>query len=251
MIKAILIDDAEKARAALRSDIQNYCPDVFIAGEADGVAAGIEAIKTHAPDLVFLDIRMNDGTGFDLLERLEKENKFTFKVIFTTAYNEYAIKAFRFSALDYLLKPVDPEELVMALNKIKKGATTNVLGEHLNLLMENLKGLQASEKRIALNSLEKVQIVNVSEIIHCESQKNYTIFYLLNKQQVLVTKTLKEYEELLGEYNFLRVHHSHLINLKQLKEYVKMDGGYAVMCDGSQVPVSVRKKDQLLKMLGL
>ncbi|WP_028981741.1 LytR/AlgR family response regulator transcription factor [Sporocytophaga myxococcoides] len=251
MIKALIIDDVEKARVALRSDIKSYCPEVDVIGEADGVEIGMRLIKAVSPDVVFLDIKMSDGSGFDLIDKLKKENIINFQVIFTTAYNEFAIKAFKFSAIDYLLKPVDPDDLMQAVKKIRKSESKDQLSENLNLLLENIKGMQTVGKRIALNSIDKVQLVNVSDIIQCESQKNYTIFYLQNHKQILVTKTLKEFEEMLESDGFLRVHHSHLINLKHLKEYIKADGGYAVMSDSSQVPVSVRKREQLLRILGV
>ncbi len=248
MIKAVIIDDTDMARSALRSDLKTYCPQVSVVGEADGVASGLELLTNHKPDLVFLDIRMADGTGFDLLEKLDEKAKNSFKIIFTTAYNEYAIKAFKFSATDYLLKPVDPDELVLAVNKCETKAAS---AAPIDFLLDSFKDLQASSKRIALSSTDKIQIVALSEIISCESQRNYTLFFLTENRQILVTKTLKEYEDLLVPLNFQRVHHSHLINLKHLKEFVKIDGGYVIMSDKSQVPVSVRKRDDLLKALGV
>jgi two-component system LytT family response regulator len=251
MIRAVIIDDVEKARVALKSDIKHYCPELELAGEADGVESGIKLIKKLNPEVVFLDISMSDGSGFDLIEKLSKEGIIDFQIIFTTAHNEYAIKAFKFSAIDYLLKPVDPEELVQAVKKIKKPSQQDLMKENLSVLMESMKGIQTASKRIALNSIDKVQVVNINDIIQCESQRNYTLFYLINKKQILVTRTLKEFEDILEGDEFLRVHHSHLINLKHLREYVKIDGGYAVMSDQSQVPVSVRKKEQLMKILGV
>lgn len=251
MIKALIIDDVEKARSALKSDIKTYCPTVQVIGEADGVESGLQLIKASVPDVIFLDIRMGVGSGFDLIAKLRQQGDIPFQIIFTTAYDEYAIKAFKFSATDYLLKPVDHEDLIQAVQKIKIDTVQSSLKENMELLLESMKGIKTSNKRIALNSIDRVQVVNVDDIIQCESQKNYTLFYLTNKKQVLVTRTLKEFEDMLEGDNFLRVHHSHLINVKHLKEYVKIDGGYAVMSDNSQVPVSVRKKEQLLSLLGL
>jgi two-component system LytT family response regulator len=251
MIKALIIDDVEKARSALKSDIKTYCPNVQVIGEADGVESGLQLIKSTTPDVIFLDIRMSDGSGFDLIAKLRQQGTISFQIIFTTAYDEYAIKAFKFSAIDYLLKPVDHEDLIQAVQKIKVQDVQNSLKENMELLLESMKGIKTSNKRIALNSVDKVQVVNVDDIIQCESQKNYTLFYLTNKKQVLVTRTLKEFEDMFEGDNFLRVHHSHLINVKHLKEYIKTDGGYALMSDGSQIPVSVRKKEQLLSLLGL
>jgi len=251
MIKAFIIDDVEKARSALKSDMKTYCPTVQVIGEADGVETGLQLIKNTTPDVIFLDIRMSDGSGFDLIAKLRQQGSIPFQIIFTTAYDEYAIKAFKFSAIDYLLKPVDHEDLIQAVQKIKTTDVQSSLKENMELLLESMKSIKTSNKRIALNSIDKIQVVNVDDIIQCESQKNYTLFYLTNKKQVLVTRTLKEFEDMLEGDNFLRVHHSHLINVKHLKEYVKTDGGYAMMSDGSEVPVSVRKKEHLLSLLGL
>lgn len=248
MIRAVIIDDIDKARIALKSDIQQYCPEVRVVAEAGGVEDGMQVIRDYAPDIVFLDIRMGDGTGFDLLEKL-KGDKLGFKVIFTTAYNEYAIKAFKISALDYLLKPVDPDDLVNAIAKYNQQKNVGS-SQGLEVLMESLKGTTGKSKRIALNSSDKVQVVNIEDIVRCESQRNYTLFFLHDHKQILVTKTLKEFDEMLEEYGFIRVHHSHLINIKYLKEYLKTES-IAIMSDDSQVPVSVRKKDQLLKHFGL
>jgi two-component system, LytTR family, response regulator len=248
MMKALIIDDTEMARVALRADIKQYCPEIVVAGEASGVEEGIKMIHVCKPDLIFLDIRMGDGSGFDLLERLGKDVQL--KVIFTTAYDEYAIKAFKYSASDYLLKPIDPDELVRAVEKIGSENKNTDLIKNLEFLMQQVKSPRSLPKKLALNSLDKVQLVNISDIVRCESQSNYTIFYLRGNQQILVTRTLKEFDELLSEHNFIRVHHSHLINPDYLKEFNKSEF-VAVMTDNTHVPVSVRKKDQLLKFFGL
>jgi two-component system, LytTR family, response regulator len=244
--KAIIIDDVENARITLRHDLEQYCPDVMVVGEGDGVASGIEVIRKKKPDVIFLDVEMGDGTGFDLLEKIGSVN---FQVIFTTAMDSYGIKAIKFSALDYLLKPVDAEELMKAVAKLDKNVKSRNIEENMALLLENLREKPSSKKRIALHSIEKVHLVSIEEIIRCESQGAYTIFYLKNKEQILVTRNLKEFEQLLEEHEFVRVHHSHLINFAYLKEYVKKDGGYAIMSDKSEVPVSFRKKNQLLELL--
>jgi len=245
MIKALIIDDVERARQSLRDDIEDYCENVLIVGEADGVSSGIDAIRSLKPALVFLDIQMDDGTGFDLLEQIGAVN---FKIIFTTALDEYAIRAFRFSAVDYLLKPIDPDQLQAAVAKIHEEPRKET--SPYDLLLENLKKIQnSSVRKIALNTQEKVHIVAIDEVIRCESNSNYTLFHLTQKRNILVTKTLKEFEELFHDYNFIRVHHSHLINLDFMSEFVKTDGGYALMADGTEVPVSTRKRDALMKKL--
>jgi len=246
MYKAIIIDDIDNSRVTLAHDLEKYCPEIEIIGEADSVKTGIEIIKEKKPEVVFLDIQLGDGTGFDILEKIENLD---FQVIFTTALDSYGIKAIKFSALDYLLKPIDPDELIEAVKKLMKDEKKSTIKDSLNLLLENLKDIHPGNKRIALNSADKVHMVNINDIIRCESQGGYTIFYLQNKEQIVVTKNLKEYEHLLEEYSFIRVHHSHLINFTYLKEYVKKDGGYAIMTDKSEVPVSFRKRNNLMDMI--
>lgn len=246
MIRSLIIDDVEKARVALKSDLADYCPQIQVTGEADGVESGLRMISETSPQLIFLDIRMGDGSGFDLLERLQDKKV---QVIFTTAYDEYAIKAFKFSAVDYLLKPVDPEDLIAAVKKVSEH-TESPAPFPLEVLMQNLKKIKDPDKKIALASSDKIIVVSLKDVVRCEAHGNYTLFFLSDKRQILVTRTMKDYEEMLEEYDFLRVHHSHLINLNFLKEYVKIDGTYAVMADGAEVPVSVRKRDRLLGRLG-
>lgn len=247
MYKAIIVDDIENARITLADDLRQYCPQIEIIGEANSVKTGIAAILEKKPDVVFLDIELGDGLGFDILEVI---SNIDFQVIFTTGLDSYGIKAIKFSALDYLLKPVNPDELVKAVNKLEQFPKKDATRENIQLLLENLREVKPMHKRIALNSADKVHMVNVADIIRCESQGSYTIFFLANKEQIVVTKNLKEYEMLLEEYAFVRVHHSHLINFAFMKEFVKKDGGYAVMADNSQVPVSFRKKNNLLEMMG-
>lgn len=246
MYTAIIIDDIENSRITLADDLKKYCPQIQLIGEAESVETGLNEIINKKPEVVFLDIQLGDGTGFDILEKL---GKFDFQVIFTTAMDSYGIKAIKFSALDYLLKPIDPDELVAAVNKLEAQPQKNALNDSLNLLLENIKEIQPESKRIALSSADKVIMVYVKDIVRCESQGSYTIFYLHDKEEIVTTKNLKEYEQLLVDFSFVRVHHSHLINFNFLKEYIKKDGGYAVMQDGSNVPVSFRKRNNLLDMI--
>ena len=238
MKRAIIIDDVENARIGLRKDLEDYCPEVEIVGEADGVISGAKLIRESQPDIVFLDIQMNDGSGFDLLEILDNID---FKIIFTTSSNEYAIKAFKFSAVDYLLKPVDPLELKDAVDK----ASGNN-GQALSTLKENMAdGLS----RLALNSQDKIKIVKVDEVVRCESSGSYTLFYMADGEEILVTRTLKEYDKLLSDHGFLRVHQTHLVNLNFIKEYIKSDGGYLMLSNGKDIPVSSRKKSEVMRVL--
>jgi two-component system LytT family response regulator len=242
---ALIIDDNQKARDFLNRDLGKFCPELKILGEANGVVSGLKAIKKHKPEIVFLDIHMEDGTGFDILELL---NDVPFKVIFTTASDAHALQAFKFSAIDYLLKPIDPDELIAAVTKAVKGSapekeTVGLLKSHLNKKSEN------DLKKIALHTAEKIQICDIKDIIRCEADINYTHFSLKGGSSVLVTKTLKHFNQLLSPAGFFRVHQSHLINLAEVKEYVKADGGYIVMTNGDRVPVSSRKKSEVIGMI--
>lgn len=243
MIKAVLIDDMPEALDLLQKDLAAYCPEVEIIGTAQSVVEGSKILRKLEPDVVFLDIELQDGTGFDILEIL---GAIPFKVIFTTASDAHAIRAFRFSAIDYLLKPIDPEELKAALTKLKE--TTSNGQERIDLLLDSVKET-SGPKRLALHTLDKIQVVEISEIVRCESNGNYTTFYFGAGEKLLVTKTLKDFDKMLTEYGFIRVHQSHLINTRHIKEYIKTEGGYLVMKDGSRVSVSVRKKPMVMKLL--
>ncbi len=242
MLKAVIIDDVAQARDNLKTDISSYCDEVEIIGEADGVVSGAKLIKETKPQLVFLDIQMQDGSGFDLLEILPDLD---FKVIFTTASDEYAIKAFKFSATDYLLKPVDPDELMAAVEKAHDQTTDKA---SIDLLKDKMSS-KKEFKRLALHTLDKIHIVEITDIVRCESSVNYTTFFFTDGKKLLVTKTLKEYDTMLSDKGFYRVHQSHLINVNLVKEFVKTDGGYLVMKDGSNVPVSTRKKAVVMDMI--
>ncbi|PBQ32674.1 DNA-binding response regulator [Sphingobacteriaceae bacterium] len=244
MIKAIIIDDIEQARATLKKDLQVYAPDITITGEANGVVEGAKLLKIQQPDILFLDIQMQDGSGFDLLDILGRIN---FKIIFITASDAHAIKAFRYAAIDYLMKPVDPDELISALKKYREQKLNE--NDKYQLLNDSLKNTNKHHQRLALHTQDKIHIVNINDILRCESNVNYTEFYFANNKKLLVTKTLKDFEDLLSDQGFYRVHQSHLINTKFIKEFVKTDGGYLMMTDGCSVPVSTRKRADVMKML--
>ena len=242
MIQAIIIDDVQQARETLKTDLETYCPDVAVIGEADGVVNGAKLLRESQPEVVFLDIQMQDGSGFDLLEIL---GEIPFAVIFTTASDAYAIKAFRFSAIDYLLKPIDPDDLTKAVEKARVAQTSQQT--RVDTLLDNVR--EKKHTRLALNTMEKIHVVRIDEIIRCESSANYTIFYFQGGRQLLVTKTLKEFDSMLSEHEFIRVHQSHLINSQFIQEFVKIDGGYIVMTDGAEVPVSSRKRSTVMQMI--
>lgn len=252
MISSVIVDDEKKARAFLKGHLNAFCPDVTIAGEAENVASAVQTIKTINPDLVFLDIKMPDGTGFDVIERLRKEDtkdELKFKIIFTTAFDEYAIKAIKFSALDYLLKPIDPEELVAALKRSKLISSKQNSVAKVDVLLENIKSLSDQNKKIALNTSNKTFVYKISDIIRCESSGSYTLVYVKNTEPILISKSLGEAEELLKDYQFERIHKSHLINLNYLRTFIKTDGGYVEMENGDMIPVSNRKREYLIQLL--
>lgn len=250
MITAVLIDDDVNLREGMKGLLSLYAPDINIIGEADSVATGIETLNKLNPQVVFLDIQMNDGTGFDILEKLSEINgKVTSHVVFITAYEHYAIKAFRFSALDFLLKPVGPDELEKVIDKIRSVLEKDNDYSHIDLLLENIRKKADNFKRIALSNSDGIHLLDISDIIRCESDDNYTKFFIKNRKPILISKTLKEYEELLTEHDFVRIHQSHLINLSYVKSYVKKDNGFVLMVDDSQLPISQRKREQLQEIL--
>jgi len=243
-ITAIIIDDLKLARATLKADLMEYCPNIKLIGEADSVVSGLKLLKKETPEILFLDIELEDGIGFDIIELLG--DKLASKVIFTTASNEYAIKAFQVAAVDYLLKPIDPNLLVKSVEKSQE-ATVNTK-EQINLLTDELKSEKTSSK-IALHTLDKIVISDIKDILRCEASGNYTTFFLRSGEKVMVTRTLKEFDVLLAPHNFIRTHQSHLANANLVKEFVKIEGGYLLMIDGSNVPVSVRKRAEVIQYL--
>lgn len=243
-MKALIIEDESQAISALKSELLLHCPEVTVIGEARTVKEGIEKIKALQPHLVFLDIQLTDGLGFDILAALETQN---FKVIFTTAYSQYAIKAIKFSALDYLLKPIDSEELKAAIQKASLVPPKNELSQ-LELLIQNYKNT-TQRKKIALPTTEGISIYEIDSILRCSAESNYTCVYFTNGKKALFSKTLKEFEELLEGSDFERIHHSHIINLNNLVSFVNKEGGYVILSDKSNLPVSQRKRSQLIDRL--
>jgi len=245
-MRAIIIDDEKTARNNLKKDIEEYCPHITIIAEADGVKEGVEIIKKYNPDLIFLDVEMQDGTGFDLLEQLKS---LSFKVIFTTAHDAYAVKAFKFSAIDYLLKPVDSDELVEAIKKTNLVVDTKNLQNSLLALIENTKNTKKELQKIVIASSDGHSVFNVNDLIRFEAERNYTKVIIEKEKPLLVAKTLKHFEDLLSGQGFERTHQSHFVNIKHIKKYISRDGGYLIMSDGSNVPVAQRKKTELLALL--
>ena len=244
MKKILIIDDENRTRELIAKMIDSFGFDVVTIPEGENVKSGIEAIEKHQPDIVFLDIQMPDGTGFDVLGSIPNKK---FEVIFITAHEEFAIKAIKFSALDYLLKPVDLSELKSALEKAIEASGENEPSKQFEALNSNI--LSNEKRRLVLKTQESVHVVELDQIIRCEADRNYTSFFLLDNKKILVSKTLKEYETLLSGYNFLRVQQSHLVNLNFIDRYDKKNGGAVVMKDGSEVPLSPAKRDVFFKRL--
>lgn len=244
MLRTLIIDDEPSVRNTLNGLLKRTCPQVSIVGEAHSVATGIRAIMEKSPDLILLDIKMDDGTGFDLLNHFENIN---FKIIFVTAYEEFAIRAFDFSVIDYLLKPINPEKLVKAVKNVELLKSKD-FSTQLNALRENIDTHGGAIKKIILKNQESIHLLNVDDIIHCESDGSYTVFETFDNYKIVVSKNLKEYDALLSQSGFLRLHRSHLINLKHIKRFDKHDGGYIVMSNGSQIPVSTSGRERLLEL---
>jgi two-component system LytT family response regulator len=245
MLRAIIVDDIDAVRQKNITVINKYCPNVAIIAEANSVATGYEAIRKFLPDLVFLDVEMNDGTGFDLLQQLAPIN---FKVIFITGHQEFAIKAFRFSAIDYLLKPIDPEELTEAVAKAEGSLNKEILELKFNTLFSNMERPKNLQKLI-LKTSDRVYSVNIQDIVRCESDKNYTTFYLNGGDTLLASVTLKEYESMLVPMGFFRSHQSHLINMLYFDHFIKTDSGAIVLKDKTRIPLATRKKEEFLVLL--
>lgn len=244
MKKALIIDDENRTRDLIAKMINSFGLNIEAIPAAESVESGIKAIEEHHPDIVFLDIKLPDGTGFDLLKAIPNKN---FEVIFITAHEEFAIKAIKFSALDYILKPVDPEELKAAVLRAIDTLGSKKEESQFEALQLNIQPNQ--KRRLVLKTQESVHIVELDHIIRCEADRNYTSFYLTEGKKILVSKTLKDYETLLSSHNFLRVQQSHLINLDFVSRYDKGNGGSVVMKDGSEVPLSPAKRDIFFKIL--
>ena len=244
MPTAILVDDMPDALQLLQSDLNRNHPDIEILGTASSVVEAAKLLRKSMPDILFLDIMLGDGTGFDVLEIIPDISS---KIIFVTASDQYAIKAFKFAAIDYILKPYSDEELKKAVEKAKHQLIPNK--ERLNILKDSLEAPNNKPTKISLSTLEKISVVEINDIIRCKSDNNNTMFFLKNGQKIFVTKTLKYFAVLLKESGFIRTHQSHLINIDFVKEFIKSDGGYLMLKDGSNVPVSIRKKAEVLQIL--
>jgi len=245
MISAIIVDDEPYSCEALSTLLERYCPEIKVLDICYSASDALKSIHEQRPQILFLDIEMPHMNGFEMLEKLPELN---FKLIFTTSYDQYAIKAIRFSALDYLLKPVDKDELQKAVKKALD-TSDHPLPQQLEVLLHKLSHPKVAINKIAIPTIEGLQMVLVENIIRCEADRNYTNLFLKNKDKITASRNLKDLEEMLEDYSFIRVHHSHLVNLNEVEKYIRGEGGYLIMSDKSTVDVSRSRKEILLKKL--
>ncbi|PIQ49188.1 MAG: DNA-binding response regulator [Cytophagales bacterium CG12_big_fil_rev_8_21_14_0_65_40_12] len=245
-MRTVIIDNESNVTRLLLGLLAHYCPEVSVVGTADSLESGLKLIFEVQPDLALLDVEMNDGTGIELVQKLKHKN---LKVIFITAHDKYALAAFRCSAIDFLLKPVDPDELVKAIAKVKQAQRFNGLEQQLAVLTEHLSGSSLSQRKIVLSDQESIHIVKIEDIIWCLAEGSYTRFKLITGPEIFVSKNLKSYEDILQGHEFIRIHNSYLVNINHIKRFEKGEGGTVVMSNNDLLPVSVRKKDTLMTLL--
>ncbi|MEO7264250.1 MAG: LytTR family DNA-binding domain-containing protein [Ferruginibacter sp.] len=253
MLTAIIIDDESSSRNALRQKLARHCTDVNIIGECENGEEGIKSIEEKNPDIVFLDVEMPRMNGFTMLQQLQSRN---FELIFITAYDHYAIRAIKFSALDYLVKPVEISDLKEAIEKVVQKSLSAAEGKHspgnerLDLLLQNLMNEKKEHQRLAIPSMEGLQFINLTDIIYLEAESNYSIIYLKDAYKLTVSKTLKDFEELLPPAIFIRIHHSHIINMNAVEKYIRGEGGQVLMKNGITLNIARRKKEEFMKAIG-
>src|SRR6187401_48069 len=245
MIRTIVIEDEEHSRKMLMQMLRDHCRQLNVVGNADSVKTGLTAIAEQRPELVFLDIELQSETSFEMLEKLPEIN---FELVFTTAFDHYALKAIKFCAIDYLLKPIDLNELRIAVAQAEKRLNREYLNNNLEVLVNNLKNSSQNNHKIALSTLEGLLFVNVRDIIYCESSGPYTKFIFKQAAVIVTSKHLKEYEDLLSGYDFFRIHKSYLVNLQEIKKYIRGDGGHLIMSDGATLNVSKQRKESFLQI---
>jgi len=242
-IRAVIVDDEKHASETLVWELERACPQVEIVAIFNAPLDALAQLPELNPDLLFLDVEMPKLNGFELLQKL---GDIEFGVIFTTAYDQFALKAIKYSAVDYILKPVDQEELKKAVGKFEEGSRKSISTRQMDILFRNLE--KKGFDKIALPTSDGLEFVEPEEIMHCESDSNYTYVYFKNGSKSLISKTLKEIEELLDGHGFIRVHHSHIVNLKHIRKYVRGSGGYLELVDGNSVSVSRSRKEDLMKL---
>ncbi|MDF2380652.1 response regulator transcription factor [Nostoc ellipsosporum NOK] len=246
--KAVIVEDEQLNRQFLSQLVTGFCPELELAGTASDVEEAVAMIQSVKPDIVFLDIELQTATGFEMLERVQPQ--FSFQVIFTTAFDHYAIKAIRCSAVDYILKPIGMEELQQAVSRAIAAIQTKQTHANLELLLRNIKHTRGEDFSISLSTSEGMEFVPLSSIIRLEAKGPYTTFFMKNGSQLMVSKNLKEYEMMLTEHGFFRLHNSYIVNLREVKKMVRTDGGYAVMSDDAMIAISPKKKDEFMTLIG-
>jgi two-component system, LytTR family, response regulator len=245
MVTCIIVDDEHKSRESLKSLIETFCENISVATVCQDGAETLAAIGKYRPDIVFMDIQLQRETGFEILEKVDKMD---FEVIFTTAFSEFAVKAFKFSAVDYLLKPIDINDLRKAIEKAQKKVLGNI-SARMEQLAQNLKGSSFKHFKLALPSHEGLVFINVNEIVYCEASGNYTNIVMDDGRKFVISRTLKEYDDLLGEHDFFRIHNSYLINLNSIKRYIRGEGGQVVMKNDQHLDVAKLKKKHFLEKI--
>lgn len=245
-IKAVIVDDEQHSLETTDILIRKYCPGILITGLADSPEKGIALIDALKPDLVFLDIAMPRMNGFEMLQFVQFKN---FEIIFTTAFDAYAIKAFKVNAMDYLLKPIEPEELIRAVEKVKVKIEKSQQLNRIDEILQNSAFQGLRKNKLALPVDGKISMIEFDSILYCESDGNYTRIYLTDKKRFMISKTLKDIENLLPQTDFLRIHHSYVVNINHIKEYIRGEGGEVLMSNGEVLRVSRNKKEELLSIL--
>jgi two-component system LytT family response regulator len=245
MITATIVDDEPLCCESLATLLERYCSAIKVLDILYSASAALKSIQEHAPDILFLDIEMPHMNGFELLEKIPEIN---FELIFTTSYDQYAIKAIQFSALDYLLKPIEREELQKAVQKAVQ-RRHHPPPQQIEILLQKLSHPTIALNKIAIPTMEGLHMIFVESVVACAADGNYTTFFLKNKKEITASRTLKEIEEMLEDYSFARVHHSYIVNLNEVEKYIKGEGGYLLMSDGSSIDVSRSRKEMLLKKL--
>ena len=246
MIRTVLIDDETDSIRVLQKLLETYCPQIEVVGTAEGVETGLEVIQATRPDLLLLDIEMTQGNAFDLLNQLRP---LTFQVIFVTAFDNYAIRAFKYSAVDYLLKPVDIDELVSAVRRVAERSQQRTIVDQMQVFLDNMGTYSLAQQKMAVPTVDGLIFINLREVVSLEAKSNYTQINLDNGEVVMATRTIKDYEDILPETLFCRIHNSHIINLQKIEKYHKGRGGYVVLEDGSEIEVAIRRRQEFLRRL--
>lgn len=245
-MKALVVDNETSIRESLVLAIKAFCPQIEEIDEADGIESGIKKLESFQPDILFLDVELGNGTGMDLLSKL---SKITFNIVFVTAHNKYAIDAFKYSAIDFLLKPIDPQELIRSVNRAQKKSQSENLLKQIGVLKSEYNNVSQQDKNIVLSEQDSIHIIKSNNIIYCSSEGNYTTFYTTTSEsKIVISKNMKYFEEMLTPLGFIRVHNSYLVNVSKIERYDKGDGGFLYVQGGTTIPVSQRKKELLMAL---